>query len=383
MHVCIINTLYYPFSVGGAEKSVQMLAEGLIEKGCKVSVVTLSEKNGREMVNGVSVNRLSLSNIYWPFVKRKRASWVKILWHLIDQFNIFSMFKVYDVLKEIKPDVVHTNNLSGFSVSIWFSCWVLKLPILHTCRDYYLFNHTAVVDEPGRGIMFLPFLLKKHCSKLVDRYVGISRYIYGLHNDHGFFKNTCGGVVYNSVDHQSSMVERKSEDMIRIGFIGRLNYSKGYDLFLSICSSYADCQGVRIQAVVAGIGDEEFVLESEKEISPRLDLLKLGHVQLSEFLEVVDCVVLPVRWAEPFGRVVVECAFSGLPVYVSNYGGIPELENIFPNVKFLNNTNMNDIPISEIKKYFEVGQSAVEIFSVNAVAKSYLKIYEELVLKNK
>jgi len=37
--IAIINTLYYPNVVGGAERSVQFLAEGLVKKGHEVVVI--------------------------------------------------------------------------------------------------------------------------------------------------------------------------------------------------------------------------------------------------------------------------------------------------------------------------------------------------------
>lgn len=44
MKIIIFNTLYYPSKLGGAEVSVQMLAEGLASNGHEVIVVSLGEK---------------------------------------------------------------------------------------------------------------------------------------------------------------------------------------------------------------------------------------------------------------------------------------------------------------------------------------------------
>ena len=48
MKIMIFNALYYPYRVGGAEISVQLLAEELVRQGNKVCVVTLGESQLRE-----------------------------------------------------------------------------------------------------------------------------------------------------------------------------------------------------------------------------------------------------------------------------------------------------------------------------------------------
>src|SRR6266568_270961 len=37
-----------------------------------------------------------------------------------------------------KPDVLHSNNLSGLSTAVWRVAAQLGVPILHTIHDYYL-----------------------------------------------------------------------------------------------------------------------------------------------------------------------------------------------------------------------------------------------------
>ncbi|WP_242814166.1 glycosyltransferase [Klebsiella aerogenes] len=121
MKIMIFNSLYYPYRVGGAEISVQLLAEELINQGNIVCVVTLGENKIREerLINGVNVITLPLKNVYWPFSEEKKTSLKKILWHIIDIYNIFICKEVSNEIKKFEPDVVHTNNLSGFSISVW------------------------------------------------------------------------------------------------------------------------------------------------------------------------------------------------------------------------------------------------------------------------
>lgn len=57
MRILILNTLYAPYQVGGAEMSTQLLAEGLSRKEHRVTVACTSPEDELEtrVVNGVPV----------------------------------------------------------------------------------------------------------------------------------------------------------------------------------------------------------------------------------------------------------------------------------------------------------------------------------------
>ncbi|HDZ1179956.1 TPA: glycosyltransferase, partial [Klebsiella pneumoniae] len=76
MKIMIFNSLYYPYRVGGAEISVQLLAEELVRQGNTVRVVTLGENKRREekLVNGVNLVVLPMKNIYWPYSEQKKTA---------------------------------------------------------------------------------------------------------------------------------------------------------------------------------------------------------------------------------------------------------------------------------------------------------------------
>ena len=67
----------------------------------------------------------------------------------------------------------------------------------------------------------------------------------------------------------------------------------------------------------------------------------LGFINLTSFLSKVDAVILPVKWNEPFGRTVAECAVSGTIVFTNMNGGITEIANICKNVFPFDMFNIN------------------------------------------
>ena len=74
MKVMIFNTLYCPNQIGGAEKSVQLLAEGLLEKGLKPVIVTTGKENYVDYVNGIKVYYVKTINLYWAYNSKEEKN---------------------------------------------------------------------------------------------------------------------------------------------------------------------------------------------------------------------------------------------------------------------------------------------------------------------
>ncbi len=149
MKCLIVNTLYPPAIVGGAEKSVALLAEGLVNAGHEVYALALHGGNEtiHEDIGGVRIIRVPIDNIYWPFgEKRERSVASRAAWHLIDIWNNRAAQRIERIIGTIRPDIVHTNSIRGLSVSVWKAAADAGVPVAHTLRDYSL--------ACGRGGMY-------------------------------------------------------------------------------------------------------------------------------------------------------------------------------------------------------------------------------------
>lgn len=90
MKILLVNSLYPPEIVGGAEVSVSLLAEALVRRGHQVSVVCLqkAEETSIGAIEGVQIYRLQIDNDYWPFDQnRKPSRFQRLKWHLRDTWN--------------------------------------------------------------------------------------------------------------------------------------------------------------------------------------------------------------------------------------------------------------------------------------------------------
>ena len=144
-------------------------------------------------------------------------------------------------------------------------------------------------------------------------------------------------VIYPSVNKQK--IIRKEKNII---FVGRLNYSKGYDIFRDAVIKILD-KFPMWRAY--SIGDEE-----RRNIyinHPRhKELGFLDHKKTLNILNRSEIAVVPSRWEEPFGRTSLEATSRGCATIISNRGGLKETTD---SAIILKKLNSNELYI-EIKK---------------------------------
>ncbi|UMB78137.1 glycosyltransferase [Dickeya fangzhongdai] len=380
MRILIINTLYHPYKVGGAEVSVQLMAEALARRQHQVLVLCLTPEKqcSNEVINGVAVCYVPLANCYWPFDGEKKSFFQKVRWHLKDYYNVDMRRAAMEVIRTFAPDLVHTNNIAGFSVSVWSAAKACGVKILHTSRDYYLFHHNAALFHRGQNqdpesirIRLLCWL-KKRCSRLVDGYVGISRFIFELHRKAGFFPNARHSFIYNTVPavecvEDSCLVK---EDVRRIGFIGKFSAEKGFDDFCTLARHYRNRSDYAFYAAGRITQDNPLIQEARDS-----GVTLLGFISLEDFMRQVDVVVLPVKWHEPFGRVVVESIFHGKVVLTNRMGGVAELAALLPNIYFMEEISVDEV----VKRLAEpLCPEILAHFTPDRIAQEYEQAYHNV-----
>lgn len=78
MKILIFNTLYYPNIIGGAEKSVQLLAEMLVSRGHEPIIVSTFTDDKIDKVNGIKVYYLHHRNLYWSINSKDKKALQKV-----------------------------------------------------------------------------------------------------------------------------------------------------------------------------------------------------------------------------------------------------------------------------------------------------------------
>lgn len=399
MKIIIFNTLYYPYQIGGAERSVQLLAESLNNNGDEVTVVTLHDGNDVEQVNynGVDVVKLPLLNSYWPWGD-VQGRLTKLFWHIRDIYNNKMLEVITNRFANETYDVVHTNNLCGFSVAVWEWAKERNFPIVHTARDYYLMNPNAKLFRKGENhspktIDSLAFsFIKKREARKVTKFVGISQYIKKLHVQNDFFRNDISEVIYNSIDITRTLGpdKRKYKDggMVTFGYLGRIEENKGIEFLLNALDKLGRDD---LNLLVAGKGDDEYLRFLERKYS-KINFKFIGTVKINDFFPQIDYLITPSLWNEPFGRVVVEANSFGIPVLGSSRGGIPEIivENETGFVFDADDqhslvTLLQNVLMLSDHEYSMLSENSFlfsQKFSSENVMREYVKIYDDAIKSN-
>jgi len=128
MKTMILNSLYYPNIIGGAEKSTQIIAENLNKYGIEPVVVTIADREKVDYINGVKVYYVYHSNVYWSYYSKTKKALLKVFWHIKSLYNFSILEKVDRIIKKEAPDIVNTNNLSEYTPCSHFKRFFTGLP---------------------------------------------------------------------------------------------------------------------------------------------------------------------------------------------------------------------------------------------------------------
>lgn len=391
MKIVIFNTLYHPYQVGGAEKSVRALSEEFYNLGNEVLVITLGESEDFFNLNGVGVKVLKLKNKYWPYNEIEKKTLEKLQWHIRDMSNNKYNQNIKSILNSFNPDIVFTNNLSGFSTNIWNIARELNIKIVHTLRDYYLQCSKTTKFKNGKNCKTICLecnllsKVKKKNSNNVDFLVGISKYILEDHLNNGFFNEIPHRVIYNGFDLPFKIDKKNNNSLetVIFGFIGQLNESKGIELVLE---SFKSIKETNWKLIIAGKASDKYI-DKLKEINNSENITFLGYVESSIFFKSIDVLIAPSIWNEPFGRVVIESIFNNTPIIGSHRGGITELLSnnptfaIEPTIKNLSKLLKKIINTPKFLDTFIYDEKFNDKFQIREIAKKYLNVFKVLISK--
>jgi len=329
--ILMVNNLYAPRQVGGAEKSVQLLAESLVAAGHAVHVLTLIEQAPAQTrtLNGVQVHECVIQNRHWPFGASKKGAAQRLQWHWGDLDNSGYDDSVHALFDQLRPDVVHTHNLAGFSTRIWTLARQRGIRVVHTLRDYYLSCPSSTRYRRDRNctttcLSCKPFeRARKPGSQQVDAVVGISQFILDDHLARGFFRDVPTRIVIpNTVDLKPLQRDASPDGRVRtLGYLGMLTPSKGIEQLLAAFSTVAPADATLL---VGGNGDDSYV-QTLKARYTHPGIRFLGFVDPLTVYARADVMVVPSLWNEPFSRVAMEAAAYGIPLIAANRGGLKDL----------------------------------------------------------
>lgn len=333
LRVLHLSSLYPPHIVGGAERSVSMLAEAQAAAGWEVAAACLTPGDAQEEVrNGVSVFRMPHGNDFWledwtRHTQRERE-WAKFK----QQANFGIERRFGEVIDRYRPDIINTHSMVDISTRVWHAAKKRGVPIVHTLRDFDLlcaassmFRETGPCTHRHLKCRVLTFT-KQFDQRLVSAVTAVGSEVLARHLNYGFFGSVpehLRRVIWNTAKVEgvdAEYVRAPRNGPITLGYLGRISPEKGVDVLLK-AARLLPPSGWRLLIAGSAPGD----LAPFHQLAQGLPVEFIGFQKPKALFDQIDVLVAPSLWAEPLGRTVLEAYQAGVPVIGSRSGGIAEI----------------------------------------------------------
>lgn len=334
MKVLHLSMLYPPMILGGAEKSVALIAEEQARAGYTVGAACIHPTGmPREIQNGVAVYRMPHSTAFWPMDWPDKPKPLRAYAKFQQQFNTKLESEFEGVLADFEPDLLHTHSLVDVSTLVWRAAHRRGIPIVHTLRDYHLMCSNASLFKGGRRCerrhlkcRAIGFMKNFH-QQAVGAVAAVGRETLQTHLDAGYFSHVPENlrrVIWNpAVVAGAQAGYRKPSregEPLSFGYLGRINVEKGVGTLLDAARRLPS-EGWQLK--IAGRANDS--LDPFRQQAKGLPVDFMGFVDPVEFFEGIDVLIVPSIWAEPLPRTILEACAMDTPSLGARSGGIPDL----------------------------------------------------------
>lgn len=334
MKILIYSPVFYP-SMGGLETVIDILAHQFHQAGHEIKVVSQTPDSSRKV---------------FPFEVIRQPSFLE-LWQLTQWCDLFfqgsiSLKGIWPVLLARKPLVVTHQT------------WYQRLDSRIGWQDY----------------------LKLSVSRFATNICASSSLAKSLPAPSHVIPNPYREDVF----YERPEIPRTQE----LAFLGRLVSDKGADLLLDALSLVKQA-GLTPKLTIIGKGVEEANLRQQVERLNLTEQVKFVGAkfdqELAEILNSHQILVVPSRWAEPFGIVAIEGIACGCVVVGSDQGGLTEAIGncgvTFPNgdanilAKILIDLLQNP---DQLSHYRTQAANHLARHTASVIAQAYLEILEQI-----
>ncbi|MDD5199703.1 MAG: glycosyltransferase family 4 protein [Terrimicrobiaceae bacterium] len=335
MKILLSSHAFFPM-LGGIEAISRVLADEFVKAGHEVHLITQTPRKGSDSFSFAVTRQPSNAEVL------RLARW---------------------------SDVFFQNNISIRTLAA-------ALPVQ---RRVIIAHQTWIRRTDSRPSLL--HWLKSQTSRLAARNVAISNAVAQT------IPSRCE-LIPNPYDHRTF---RRVEDVERdreLIFVGRIVSDKGCDILLNALARLAR-RGCTPRLTIVGQGPEETALRQQAaSLGIQKQVTFAGPLQgdaLARMLNRHRVLVVPSRWAEPFGIVALEGIECGCCVIGSAEGGLPEAIGpcgfTFP--------NGNNVALAETIEFVLNNPDAVaqklaaapahlKKHQGDTIARRYLKLFSEL-----
>ncbi|HFO0256849.1 TPA: glycosyltransferase [Raoultella ornithinolytica] len=226
--------------------------------------------------------------------------------------------KCYQIMREIKPDIIHLHStFAGLMVRILYILRLLNKRdtiVIYTPHAFSFLRGDSALKKNAYAF------IERMLSIVTDKIVCTSKYELEQGLLYGLDENKLG-VIYNGVNLSSAppLIISERDEKIKILFLGRLDYQKGYDYLVKLIDLI---NGSKFHIDIVGDAVNDNITKIKKD-----NVVYHGWVDfenIKKFFTNSDFLIMPSRW-ESFGLVAVEAQSFGLPVVANNCSSLPEV----------------------------------------------------------
>lgn len=163
-------------------------------------------------------------------------------------------------------------------------------------------------------------------------------------------------------------------------WLARFSPDKGPDLAIQAC------RAAGLPLILAGKCNEPTERRYLDEVvSPLLGsdvelIINADRPTVTRLLTAARCLIMPIRWAEPFGMVMLEAMAIGTPVVALNRGAVPEL--VVPGETGYICTDLDDVPAA-LQRVTDIDPAACvrharTAFSADLMARRYEAVFRRV-----
>lgn len=308
-----------------------------------------------------------------------------------NEIDIFAVMYLVGLIQRDKYQLVHCHTMRDHVLGSLAAKYSGQIPVVRT-------QHIHFPENPS-------FLAQLAYNKWTDRVICNSDFIKGDLEKAGMEKGKLV-TVHNGMELErlSGTTEKTGgeesfrreigykEGEILIGCAGSLFETKGQhhliNAFPGILEKIPTCR-----LVIVGDGPQrEYLKDLVRKNRVEEKVVFTGYRDdIPNILNSLDMMVIPSVWQEPFGLVVVEAMFGGIPVIASDVGGIPEIiknnitGELFPagNEEALTAAVLKILCEEELRRKIITNAKArvMEYFNSDRMAREVIEVYDTLKVK--
>lgn len=299
--------------VGGIFRHVRDLVDAQVAAGHEVGIVCDSTTGGE-----FELHRMAELESKLALGLRRTA-----MQRHIGPGDVAAAWRTYQLIKELKPNVLHGHGAKGGAYSRLFGT-LFRASRSRVARIYTPHGGSLHYDEAsatGRVI----FVLERMLGRVTDQLLFVSDYELQTYVRKVGVPRPPYRLVYNGLRADEFKPVATSPEAADFLYIGMMRDLKGPDLFIEALNEAAARTGRRLTAAMVGEGvDLPRYKDQAERASERIDVAFHPPVPAREALGRGRVMVVPSR-AEAMPYIVLEALAAGRPLIATAVGGIPEI----------------------------------------------------------